>query len=500
MKTDSLKPTAVRIARSVRNVFRDPPPRKHILELNRIDVDGAQIDFVYRAKGREYRVSLTLPARLSDPLKSAHGEPLQQLLTAIGLAFAPLLFKLTDFAEVAVNTAPLDLESISFFEAFFVGGLGEFRYLQGLDPARKIRVTAPTGAAITPLRQNTEDRLLMLNGGGKDTIVAAELLKAGGQPFTWVTVRPNATRRKVIELSGVPDSIEVKYESDETIVNDRAYHWGHVPNTSIVLSIGLLIAVLTKARYVAAGNEISADYGNVVYRGFEVNHQYTKSSAFERGFWRFAQRRVTSSTSVFSVLRPFYDLQLAQLFSTHRQYLGDFISCNAGIGRGQWCKRCPKCAFTALALRPFLPPGEHDAIFGEDVIQRVKIRKHILDLVRGDIKPWECVGTRDECALALQLTLEKYPGLDFDSFPRRRDFEKALLGFDTAKLRSKVLETTANGHMIPEVLVERLNRALSKTTGTEFIIRSSTALPASLSSNQAGIAHHEPDKRAAALT
>lgn len=453
-----LTSTSKRVIKSLRNLVFDPLPRAETLEVSRIDVDGPTILFTYRVRRREYINRVILPAKLSRPLRDAEGPVLRQLLTAMALAFGASLYKLSDFAEIDVRTAPLDLESRSFFEDFFQGGMGEFRFLQGLNPSRRSKVTGSDGPRIDPVEQETEDRLLLLNGGGKDTIVAAELLKDAGQPFTWLTIRPNPTRRKVVELSGVSESLEVNFEIDERIEKDSAYPWGHVPFVSIALTIGLLVALLTKARYVATGNELSANYGNTIYRGFEVNHQYTKSFAFEKGFSNFANRRVTSSVEIFSILRPFHDLQLARLFATHKKYLGHFISCNRGIAHGEWCKSCPKCAFTALALRPFLSAPELVQVFGEDVFDRQKIRKHILDLVRGTIKPWECVGTREECALALGLIFENEPELDFRDYPRRADLERALSGIDLEALRASILVGTNDEHLIPDSLVERMNR------------------------------------------
>ncbi len=449
-----------RFVRSVRNLFSDPPPRRRTLVLAAARPDGEGVEFAYTARGRRYRIHMVLPAPLAAGLPALPEGARAQVLTAIGLAFAPFLFKLSDFATVRVGTAPLDERARAFFGEFLRGGLGEFRYLQGLDPSRPIRVEANGERPPAPMMLAAREELLMLNGGGKDTIVAAELLKAGGQPFTWLTIRPNATRRRVVALSGNPDAIEVGYEVDEEIDRHRAYPWGHVPHTSIVLAIGVLVAMLTGRRYVAAGNERSANFGNVRHRGFEVNHQYTKSFAFERGFADFVSRCVSPDIRVFSILRPFHDLQLARLFAGHSTYLPHFISCNNGIRAGTWCKACPKCAFTALALYPFLTSEQVALVFGEDILQRPVIRRHILDLVRGAVRPWECVGTREECALALSLLLARNPGLRFSGEPGRAALEEAVAGVDAARLEASILAATHPEHAIPAPLVTRLNASL----------------------------------------
>ena len=458
---------AKRAIKAVRNRFVDPPPRDRTLALVSIVPDGSGIDFHYEALGASFRIRATLPPRIAAGITVLPAASLAQLLTALGISFAPFLFKLSDFARVEVRTAPLDDESLAFFEAFLVHGMGEFRYLQGLDPARPIDVRAePLVRSLPPSVVPVEERLLMLNGGGKDTIVAAELLKAGGQPFTWLTIRPNDTRRRVIELSGVREALEVGYEQDANIARLSRYPWGHVPHTSIVLGFGVLAALVTRHRYVAAGNEFSSSSSNLRFNGMEVNHQYTKSFAFEHGFASFIRRCVTPSIEVFSVLRPFHDLQLARLFAAHRKYFPHFISCNRGIRSATWCMRCPKCAFTALALYPFLGREDMLSVFGEDPLQRPGIRRHVLELVTGSFKPWECVGTREESGLALRMLLDRNPKLQFYQAPSRARMEVAVADVDAASTAHRYLDVTQSAHAIPPAVLQRLNAGLTRTGST----------------------------------
>lgn len=243
---------------------------------------------------------------------------------------------------------------------------------------------------------------------------------------------------------------------------DYRYAWGHVPFSAICASLGTLIAMATGLRYVASGNEVSANYGNVIYKGQEVNHQYSKTFEFEKGFSDFVKRRVSGDINVFSILRPFHDLQLASLFSNMSDYHSHFISCNREIRRGRWCKECPKCAFTAMALYPFVGPDGIRKIFGEDILQKTSIRKHIFDLVSDGIKPWECVGTLEESRLALSLILERYPELEFDGQKYKKTFEKIIIDFDKEKSYKKIIDSTQEQHIIPPGLVDKINMALPK--------------------------------------
>lgn len=454
--------TPKRLVKSIRNLFVDPPPRNKTLHVKRPRMTASGFDVCYEAVGKEYAVAIELPDHLLKKFQEIEADKLAPTICAISMAFAPFLFKLSDFSTVLIDGFVIDKESQQFFAKFLRGGLGEFRYVQGLDPTRAVQVEAAQYRDVTPSKFDTDDHVLMLNGGGKDTVVAGELLTMSGQPFTWVTIRPNQARRSVVELSGNASSIEVGYVLDRNAESRKAYPWGHFPHTSVVLSLGLLVAQLVGARYVCAGNENSANHGNVVHQGFEVNHQYTKSSEYEKGFHDYVTRCVSPDFEVFSILRPFNDLQLARIFSHFKNYHGSFISCNKGISRNEWCKNCPKCAFTALALYPFLETAGYDKIFGEDVMQRPSIRHHILDLTSAKIKPWECVGTREECKLALSLVLERYPGKNFEEKPDLTDLEAALSGFDAKQARNRLLESTSREHLIPDSLVEKLNGALAQ--------------------------------------
>jgi hypothetical protein len=454
---------AKRMLKAVRNFALERPPRRKVLELQAADLSENVLGLRYQACGDSFEVTVEFPGSFQSALQDFPAAPRQQLFALLGLCFAPFFFKLADFGSVHVRTASLDAESVDFFEKFLLGGLGEFRYRHGLDPTKPIKVVADRDDERTSVSIGSDSRVLMLNGGGKDTIVAAELLKASRQPFSWVSIGPNHTSRRLIELSGNPECMEISYRRDPKILAKGIYKWGHTPHTSIFLSLGLVAAIVSKSKFVAAGNESSANVGNVAYRGHDINHQYTKSLEFEKGLSEFIQRRIVQDVEVFSILRPYADLQLAQMFSRHSVYFNDFVSCNNSARGGRaWCKRCAKCAFTALALYPFIGVTGIQTIFGEDLIQRRVIRKHVLQLISDKLKPWECVGTQEESVLALGLLLQARPELDFVDRPNREDFIRALAGFNLNDVQKAVLGTVRDQHRIPAALVPSLNYGLQR--------------------------------------
>lgn len=451
----------------VRNLFVEPPPRNNTLRVADIEYTEKGFRINYQTKNKCYPVTITLPDSLRTAFHNYDMLVLEPTLCAIALAFSGFFFKVSDFKKICVGSLPLDQESADFFSRSIQAGIGEFRYIQGLNPKKSIEVSSLNGSAAIPRHAPKNDHMIMLNGGGKDTIVAGELLRLAGQDFTWVTIRPNRSRRSVVELSGNSKSIEVGYHVDDAVDSDKVYPWGHVPHTAIVLSLGLLVAQLIGARYVCVGNEQSANFGNLDYKGTELNHQYTKSFEYERGFHDYIARCISADMRVFSLLRPFHDIQLAMIFSQMTSYHTSFLSCNTGVGRDEWCKSCAKCAFTALALYPFVGPDGCKKIFGEDILYKPVIRRLIIDLTTAKIKPWECVGTQEESKLALRMILDNNPNLLFDTPPLRNELTAIVADFDKAYYQSTLLDSVCEEHLIPSEVVERLNislNALNKPT------------------------------------
>lgn len=449
-----------RSLKSMRNLYIDPLPRNTTLVITEALLTDAGIDLVFHVDEERYVVSVTLPEILASKIDSLQDKALAPVLGAIAMSFAPYFFKLTDFQAVRMEAFPLDQASIEFFETFLLGGLGEFRYTQGLNPVRPVRLEVAEIVEPSPRPVVVEERAIMLNGGGKDSIVGAELLKRSEVPFTWLTINSNEVRRNVIALSGNDSALEIGFDISDKLRNAQVYPWGHFPHTSIVLAFGLLTAQLLGYSYVCVGNEYSASFGNVEFRGFDVNHQYSKSLEYERNFSDYVSRRLGDDVKVFSILRPFHDLQLAKIFSRFDSYFTSFVSCNVLIRRNEWCMKCSKCAFMVLALYPFIGKEGVTRIFGEDALERPEIRKHIYDLVADGIKPWECVGTVEENRLALRMLLDANPGREFSGEPSRHSLESQVSNVDVAGLSQRILESTESGHCLPPKLMRRLNGAL----------------------------------------
>jgi hypothetical protein len=289
----------------------------------------------------------------------------------------------------------------------------------------------------------------------------AELAKATELPLAWCSVNPTPRHRSVADASGVLENCQVRFKVDPAIKNNARYQWGHVPYAAVYMSTSLLAAVARGYRYVGIGNEYSSSFGNVRYKNVELNHQYSKSYEYEAEFQRYLETYVLKGITYCSLLRPFHDLRIASMLSRMPRYFGSFVSCNLSSG---WCGECPKCAFTYLALMPWLSKDDLSRTFEAAFLRSPAIRKHILELTAGRLKPWECVGTQDECRLALALVLRQHPEMDFPERPTRKDLVAACGNTDTSGAVERLLRRSHEPHTIPAALWGRIAARADRLT------------------------------------
>ena len=327
-------------------------------------------------------------------------------------AAAPPIIDFTDEALTPSEHALL--------HAFYVDGLGEYAYRNDLDLS-SIELRARSAEA-QPVRASVDaHRPLVPFGGGLDSIVTTELVRADHGDTALFVVSRAGDRFDAIEdaaaATGLP-VIRAGRALDPQILNSKAlgFRNGHIPVTGIISAIAVAAAVLDGRGTVVMSNEWSASQGNVPVDGRTVNHQYSKSEAFEAAFRAALADNFDTGPDYFSLLRPLTELRIAQLFVDMPRYHRVFRSCNRAfhIDRAQrldhWCGICDKCCFIDLILSPFLAASELDAIFGgHEPLQNPALTHQFRTLIgrTPDFKPFECVGDVDECQAAVILAADR---------------------------------------------------------------------------------------------
>jgi hypothetical protein len=378
----------------------------------------------------------------------------------------------------------------AFLRAFYLDGLGEFGYRNGIDlsglriegPEAEQIPAAGTGPAGTgpagpgpaqPPAAGTR-RALVPFGGGIDSIVTVELVRDHADVALFVVSRPGDYFDAIEQpaaVTGLP-VIRADREIDPQLLRSREFGFlnGHVPVTGIISAIAVMAAALDGRDAVVMSNEWSASVPTMQAGDRAVNHQYSKSAAFEAAF-----RGVLAETSArlprgpgaavmpdyFSALRPRTELWIAARFARLQQYHSTFRSCNRAfhIDRARrldhWCGQCDKCCFIDLILAPFLPAAELGTIFGgreplTDPALAGKFRSLLGDVDLS--KPFECVGEVNECRAALLLADER---ADRAGFPLLHELAAEVRALPGRPSTEGLLQPVGE-HFIPVPYAEEL--------------------------------------------
>jgi hypothetical protein len=336
----------------------------------------------------------------------------------------------------------LDADAAAFLHEVYLHGLGEFAHVNGLDLAPRLVFTgAETHPPLAARPAELHRRALVPVGGGKDSLVTVETLVHAGEPFALFAVNPKGPIAATLTTAGAT-AVTVRRTLDPALrrLNAAGALNGHVPITAIVTVAALVAAAWHGYDHVVMSNERSADAGNLDADGRTVNHQWSKSSAFEGRLRAELRRAVSPDLDVFSLLRPLSELAVAERFARSFRWDAAFSSCNRnfhldGDGpAGRWCRDCPKCRFVFLALAPFVRRERLLAIFGGDLLDdpdQIGGFRELAGLTGH--KPFECVGETGEAAAALALLSLRWPwsetavvkALEPELAPRRGE----LLGF-----------------------------------------------------------------------
>lgn len=262
------------------------------------------------------------------------------------------------------------------------------------------------------VKRNTP--VLVAVGGGKDSIVAIEMLRTalagGGRPdsdqqLVLGSVRTHRAIEATAQVAHLRHLV-VDRELDPLLfaLNERGALNGHVPVTAINSAALAVCAVLNGYGTLVMANEWSASVPMAEHRGMAVNHQWSKSLECERLL------AALLPVEYFSVLRPLHEVEICRRFAALPRYFDVVTSCNrayTAVGRAagtRWCGDCPKCRFVYLGLAPFLSLAEMDRIFEGarllDDPHGVDAYRSILGL--SGVPPLECVGTVQESRWAMQ--------------------------------------------------------------------------------------------------
>ncbi len=319
--------------------------------------------------------------------------------------------------EIVIKQGELDADMAAFFSKTYQRGLGEFWYVNKLDPHTPVAFPTTTDN-VAPLAAKGHG-LLVAVGGGKDSMVSIEVLRQSQQVMTWsLNHRPQLT--PLVERIDLPHAwVEREWDPQIQELNKQDALNGHIPISGIFACVGTIVAILAGKKDAVMSNEQSANEPTLHYKGFAINHQYSKSQEFERDFQRYLNHIFGDSVRYYSFLRPLSEVRISELFAgiAFSKYKDVFSSCNRAFVHGSnhmsWCGECSKCAFVYLALAPFIPADELNALWsGKNLLLEASLEPTYRKLlgIEGD-KPLDCVGDIKEARAAMRLCQKLYPEL-----------------------------------------------------------------------------------------
>jgi hypothetical protein len=381
------------------------------------DAESGLLTCRYSLDEREFTERVTLaPSSRWDTPEAQAAARLVYLLAGVSY------YKTAAPPVITIEASPVSELERDFLRQFYLQGLGEYAYKNGLDLSG-LEIDAPASdTTVQPERAEggrAALRPLIPFGGGIDSIVTVEKIRAlAPDSALFVVSKPGAqfdAIEKPAAVTGLP-VVRAGREIDPQLLRsaELGFRNGHVPVTGIISAIAVLAAVLEGRDAVVMSNEWSASIPTLEHEGKPVNHQYSKSASFEAAF-----QTVLAATEglpgYFSALRDRTELWVGEEFARLEQYHGTFRSCNRAfhidVARrlDHWCGQCDKCCFIDLILAPFMSASALRDVFhvAGEPLTKPELAPKFAALLGSGTKPFECVGEVNECRAAVMLAARR---------------------------------------------------------------------------------------------
>ena len=362
----------------------------------------------------------------TDYDKAALDRAIQLLFFVAGVSY----YKAYAAPDISVQAGEIDNPLAAFLQQTYQKGLGEFFYVNKLDP--RTVITFPTNTEqLAPLSLSSGSGQLIGLGGGKDSLVSVGILRDQPKVATW-SLNHRSQLEPLVERVGLPHFwVGREWDAQLQSLNQADALNGHVPISAIIGSVGVIVAILTGYQDVVVSNESSASEPNLHYDGVAINHQYSKSLEFEQSFQSCLKNLLGYGVRYYSLLRPFTELRIGELFAQRdfETYKDVFSSCNRAFTHDQhhlfWCGECPKCAFVFMILTPFIEREKLEQLWnGKNLLLDPSLETTYRKLlgIEGD-KPLDCVGEVKEARAAMRLCQQQYPELAKYEFELPDDYD-----------------------------------------------------------------------------
>ena len=379
--------------------------------------DGLRFSFDFEIEPNiHFSPQIEVKGISQDRLQTIGKDVLNNFAFHLGLMEIPSYWKASCSPEIIVSAGQLDEFQQIWWKDLLIRGMAEFFFVNQIDFTAPDFLTFKTDQ-VSAKRKKVyagdldKSRIFVPVAGGKDSALSCELLKRGERKIIPFCLNPTKATLNIIQAGKIGDPIVANRRIDERLLklNKIGYLNGHTPFSAYLAFLSAITSVLFETQTVLVSNERSSNEGNAILAGVEINHQYSKSYEFEIKFRQYCKKYLVKNLEFSSFLRPLYELQIAKIFSRFPTYFSLFKSCNVGQKTDSWCQKCAKCLFVFTILYPFV---EEEILCHQIFSENLFSKREFIALARkflggSEIKPFDCVGTKEETMVAFFMCLEK---------------------------------------------------------------------------------------------
>ena len=309
---------------------------------------------------------------------------------------------------------PLDDFQARFFSTVFQEGLSQYAFENRLTRDKLATFKPTPGFQNKPAVEYRGQGVLVLQSGGKDSLLVAELLNEHNINFVPWYISSSSDRSHPNVIDHLDDGFNhqkasvVYRQIDHLHLQQTGGLNGHVPVTFIVESLALIQAILNNQNVILTSIGREGEEPHAMIGDLPVNHQWSKTWQAEQLMTEYIKRYLSPDLHLGSPIRHLSELRIADLFvqKCWQKYGYSFSSCNEANYKQnnqnstlKWCGHCAKCANSYLLFCPFIPPQFLQSLFGDKDLfldqNLIQIFKGLLG-VGGEMKPFECVGSVEE--------------------------------------------------------------------------------------------------------
>lgn len=370
----------------------------HILIYSGVEISKNNLIYHFRIDKQQFQVIMRLSEKPAFP-----NQIIYPIIIDIGMTI------LTDFAQIIIPkeiiiNLPYSRKKLSFWMEWFKKMSIEKAYFEKLNPD----ILEFPWKIINCLEtkkfelKKKKDKIFLAQSCGKESFTALYILEKKF-PLKLFFLEPDENIYKKQTFAILSSSYHVfsvttnlmdLYNKFQIKFKSRFYSRFQ---TGLIVLLSLLYA--DQSPYILLGNEYSANFGNGIYLGKAVNHQFQKSVEFAVHLNTYIDTFLTEDFDYYSPFFSLYEYAILKLFMKKMKIYNLWSSCNNADGNRNFCGKCYKCAFIYILALEHTSKKFLSGLFPYNLMENLELLKPLID--PHSQKVLDCVGEKKEAWVAL---------------------------------------------------------------------------------------------------